>query len=87
MWDRDYQVKFGGRCCSFVMLAVPCDRRKGVARRREIEGSVAAPGHLEAIQGEVHHRSIKSVSELAPSGSFVGVTLPLIEQEGDAKYG
>lgn len=62
MWEPEHQVKVGGRCCSFVMLVVPCDRRMGVARRRGIGGLAAAPGHLEAIQGEVHHRSFRGVS-------------------------
>lgn len=87
MWDSDYQVKVGGRCCSFVMLAVPCDQKKGAAKRRGIGGSAAAPGHPEAIQGEVHHKSLKSVSGFAQSEYFVVVVSPLIEQEGDAEYG
>ena len=44
---------------------MPYDQRMGVVRRRGIEDSAAAPGHLEAIQGEVHHRSLKGVSGLA----------------------
>lgn len=59
----------------------------GVVRRREIAGLAAAPGHLGAIQGEVHHRSIRSVSGLTLPDQCVAVTLPLIELEGDAEYG
>lgn len=58
----------------------------GVARLRGIEGSAAAPGHLEAIQGEVHHRSFRKVSGPALSEQFVALIIPLIEQEGDAEY-
>ena len=65
IWDLSHQVKVGGHCCSFVTLAMPYDRRMGVVRRRGIEDSAAAPGHLEAIQGEVHHRSFEGVSGLA----------------------
>ena len=85
--DPDHQVEVGGRCCSFVMLAVPYDRRMGVAKLRGIEGSAAAPGHLEAIQGEVHHRSFRKVSGNGLFDHFIMVSLPLIEQEGDAEYG
>lgn len=57
------------------------------ARRRGIGGSVAAPGHLEAIQGEVHHRSFRGVSRHALCEQAAVVALPLIEREGDAEYG
>ena len=57
------------------------------ARRRGIGGSVAVPGHLEAIQDEVHHRSFRGVSRHALSEQAVVVALPLIEQVEDAEYG
>ena len=85
--DLNHQVKGGDRCCSFVMLAVPYDQRMGVARRREIGGSAAAPRRLEAIQGEVHRRSFRGVSGLVLSDQSVAVVLPLIEQEEDVGYG
>lgn len=59
----------------------------GVARRREIGGLAAALGHLEAIQGEVHHRSFRGVSAPFLPDQFVVAPLPLIEQEADAGYG
>ena len=81
------QVKVGCRCCSLVMLAMPYDQRTGVARRRGIGGSAAAPGHLEAIQGEVRHRAFICVSGLAFWGDSIVVALPLIEREEDAECG
>ena len=59
----------------------------GVARRRGIGGSVAAPKHLEAIPGVVHHRAFRDVSGLALPERFVLVILLLIEREGDVEYG
>ena len=59
----------------------------GVARRRGIGGSAAAPRHLEAIQGEVHRRSFRGVSGLVLSDQCVAVVLPLIVREEDAGYG
>ena len=85
--DLNHQVTGGDRCCSFVMLAVPYDQRMGVARRREIGDSAAAPRRLEAIQGEVHRRSFKGVSGLVLSDQFIAVVLPLIEREEDVGYG
>ena len=87
MWGLDHPVNVGGRCCGFVALAVPYDRRMEVARRGAIGGSAAAPGHPAAIQGEAHHRSFKSISGCSLPEQIVVVALPLIEQEGDAEYG
>ena len=59
----------------------------GVARRRGIGGSAAAPRHLEAIPDEVHRRSFRGVSGLVLCDRYVAVILPLIEREEDARYG
>ena len=59
----------------------------GVARRRGIGGSAAAPRHLGAIQGEAHRRSFRGVSGIILSDQSVAVVLPLIEREEDVRYG
>lgn len=69
------------------MLAMPYGQKTGAGRRRGIGGLAAAPERLEAIQGEAHHRSFRSISGVALPEHIVVVALPLTEQEGDAEYG